>query len=573
MVAELRFQASDEQRALREAEALRQVVEEISSELELRPLLTRIVTHACELLSADDGSIGLYDPAKNVIRFEAMYRMPARELGSEIPPDVGLAGAVLSTGEPIVLERYGELARLALPELADNAVIGVPIRNRNQLLGFFGIGARPPRRFDSKDLATLQIFARHAGIAIDNALRYQREKARSERMALIARVSRLVSAGMEPVDLVAKAAQVIHEQLGYPNVVIPLLERGGEEDYLVYRAHAGAYREIFKEEYRLPVSRGITGAAVTTRSVQVVNDVTKDPRYVPPPKPIDVTSELAAPIMLGHEVFGVINVEGRAPFEEEDVSSIQVIADHLAVAIKNAQLFEEARQAAVMRERQRLARELHDSVTQVLSSISLMSQSLASAWRKNPWEGERRAHRLEELSRLAFAEMRALLRELRPVKEEPGKSGAAPGSLDEVAGFGLRRALQRLAAVLAPDGPEIEFDFNGYRPQALKIEEGLFRICQEALSNALKHSGAKKITIRATIIEDSQTPPDRQLRVEVADDGCGFGNAPPKRDGKVGGLGMQTMRERAAGLGGTISVISTLGAGTRLIIELPRHDR
>jgi hypothetical protein len=77
MVAELRFQASDEQRALREAEALRQVVEEISSELELRPLLTRIVTHACELLSADDGSIGLYDPAKNVIRFEAMYRMPS----------------------------------------------------------------------------------------------------------------------------------------------------------------------------------------------------------------------------------------------------------------------------------------------------------------------------------------------------------------------------------------------------------------------------------------------------------------------------------------------------------------
>ena len=118
--------------------------------------------------------------------------------------------------------------------------------------------------------------------------------------------------------------------------------------------------------------------------------------------------------MLGDEVFGCINIEGLNPFDEDDVESIQIIADHLAVAIKNAQLSCEARQAAVMRERQRLARDLHDAVSQALSSISLMSQSLVSAWRRDPAEGERRARRIEELSRLAFSEMRALLRELRP---------------------------------------------------------------------------------------------------------------------------------------------------------------
>ena len=548
--------------ALREAEALCQVVEEISSELELRPLLTRIVAHACDLLGADDGSIGLFDPVRNVIRTEAIYRMPAREQGAEVAANIGLAGAVLASGEPLILDRYGDLPDVPLPELADNAVIGVPIRSHGHLVGFFGIGALPPRKFNSRDLATLLLFARHASLAIDNAMRYQREKSRTERLALIARVSRLVSAGLEPMDLVATAAQVIHEQLGYPNVVIPLID----DDHLVYRSHAGAYREIFREEYRMHVSQGITGAAVRTHAAQVVNDVTQDPRYVPPPMPIDVIAELAVPIVLGHEVFGVVNIEGRAPFDREDISSIQVIADHLAVAIKNARLFDDAREAAVMRERQRLARDLHDSVTQVLSSISLMSQSVIAAYRKDPKEGERRARRIEELSQLAFAEMRQLLNELRPV--EAG-GAARSGALAEIESYGLKRALQRLLAVLAPDTPDVRLDFANYRFQALEHEEALFRICQEAVSNSLRHAEARRITIRAEVVDA------KQIRIEVADDGRGFDAAEPcvVVQTATGGLGMQTMRERAIALGGATTIQSLPGKGTRVTVELPRSDR
>ena len=551
------------QHALREAEALRQMVEEISSELELRPLLTRIVTHACDLLGADDGTIGLFDPLKKVIRTEAVCRMPLRELGAETGPGTGLAGAVLSSGEPLVLQRYDELPTITLPELAANSVIGMPIVSRGKLVGFFGIGAQPPRRFDERDLSTLQLFGRHAAIAIENAMRYQRERARNERMALIARVARLVSLQMEPVELVATAAQVIHEQLGYPNVVIPLLDH----DELVYRAHAGAYREVFRDEYRLHVSKGIAGAAARSRLVQISNDVTKDPRYVPPPRPIDVCSELSVPIVLGHEVFGVINIEASRPFEDEDVSSIQVIADHLAVAIKNAGLFDESREAAVMRERARLARDLHDSVTQVLSSISMISQSLVSAWQRDAKEGERRAHRLEELAQLAFAEMRALLRELRPVADGSATTPAALGSRDELASYGLRRALQRLLAVLAPEHPHVTLDFSGYRFQALEHEEALYRICQEAIANALRHSGAENLSIRAQALETGI------VRVEVQDDGRGFDVSSAPAEHAHGGLGSQTMCERADALGGKTTVDSAPGKGTRVVIELPRDDR
>ena len=383
-------------------------------------------------------------------------------------------------------------------------------------------------------------------------------------MALIARVARLVSLQMEPRELVATAAQVIHEQLGYPNVVIPLLER----EHLVYRAHAGAYREIFKDEYRLHTSRGIAGAAARTRLVQICNDVSKDPRYVPPPQPIDVSSELSVPIVLGHEVFGVINIEGRRSFEDEDVSSVQVIADHLAVAIKNAELFDESREAAVMRERARLARDLHDSVTQVLSSISMISQSLVSAWQRDPKEGERRAHRLEELAQMAFAEMRALLRELRPLAKESEHPGAvALGSREEVASYGLRRALQRLLAVLAPETPTITLDFSTYHYQALEHEEALYRICQEAIANALRHSGATNLVIRAQVLNEGW------VRVEVEDDGRGFDVTATPAESLHGGLGTQTMSERADALGGRTTVDSAPGQGTRVVIELPRDDR
>lgn len=564
MSAELK---SGMHRAERQAETLSRVVEAISSELELRPLLTRIVKHACELLAADDGSIGLYDVQKNVIRTEAIFHMPASEQGAEMAPGIGLAGAVLASGAPVISDTYGALANITLPELKDNAVIGVPIHGHGTLLGFFGIGALPPRRFDIDDLESLQLFARHAAIAIENALRYRREQRRSERMELIARVSRLISTGLEPDELVLTAAEVIHEVLGYPNVVIPLLQKG-EPDFLLFHAHAGAYRDMFREPYTMPITRGICGVAVRERRAQIVNDVHNDPDYVAPPVPIEVAAELAVPIMLGNEMFGVINIESLHPFHADDEASIQIIADHLAVAIKNARLYAEARQAAVMRERQRLARDLHDSVSQVLSSISLIAQSLGSAWKRDPAEGERRARRVEELSRHGFAEMRALLRELRPSDITAPDAGDA-GAIDELRCAGLASALRKLAVLLAPETPEIRIEFADYVAQALMSEEMLFRMCQEALSNAIRHSGARHVTVRSRLR-------DAAVSVSIEDNGRGFdpeGAVQAATRTRDGGMGLQTLRERAAAVGGTVRYDSTPGSGTCVTFTIPRRDR
>jgi len=727
---------------LRQQESLREVIESISSELELRPLLTRIVRHACQLLDADNGTIGLVDEQRNLIRTEAAYRMPPDELGAEMPPGVGLAGQVLLHRKPVILNRYGEVERPLQMGMLENAVIGMPIFWADRLIGFFGLGSPPPRRFTEHDVEVLSLFAKHAAIAIENARRYGWEQRRTERLALIARVGQIITANLQLDELLQQAADAIHELLGYANVAIPLVEPEDPET-LVLRTTGGSYREIIQREYRLPISSGIMGAAARERRVQLVNDVASDPRHIPTPGAVGIRAELAVPILLGDRVLGVLNVESGGHFTEEDAASLQIIADQLAVAIENARLFastqrtleetqllyetshlistamgiddvvaayleqvavrgryactvalyefneegarqavivhgrwtptegicreeirlpytldaldplldagqtvlirdvhtdprvsgelraiqrrsgrpalamipliarsvriglvvlsdskvhdwheaelrpyqvtaaqlgiaidsrrqqqllfERGRQIAVLEERQRLARDLHDSVTQLVFSMTLIAQSIGPAWRRDPSEGERRIGRLLEISRSALAEMRALLAELRPATPS-APSAPSTGGIGRVRQKGLPQALREHTANVARDGLKIDLHTDGYVPQSPDHEEALYRITQEALNNIVKHARARRVEIRLHSARNG-------VKLSIKDNGRGF-SATPNTEHRTpnteqGGLGLNTMRERAEALGGTFHITSRPGRGTTVSVTLP----
>lgn len=595
--------AADLRKLLQQWAGLGQVVESISGELELQPLLTQSVRAACDLLEADMGLIGLVAEGQQVIRIEAACGTPLAPLGLELEPGTGLAGQVLLSGRPLFPGRSDDPDQPLLPELADYAMIGAPLRWRGPAMGFFWVGAAPPRQFCPQDVEILALFARHAAIAIDNARLYQAEQRRANHIAIINRVGRLVSSSHHLGHLLQTAVEAIVAYLHHPHIAIFLADPA-KPDTLVLSARSGIFTALEMSPYQQTINQGIIGTVARTRRRRLVNNVRRAPHDLQLPGADNIYAELAVPIVVGDRLLGVLNVESEQSISEADAEGYETIADQLGVAIDNARLFAEIRSAleqarllyessqrinllyergqqiAVLQERQRLARELHDSVTQLIFSVTLIAQSISPAWRRDPAEGERRIGRLLELSQMALVEMRALLAELRP--SEPVQPVAPAERIHSLSGPpvpGIRRLQQEgLVSVLGQhliditrEGLVVDFDPEGYIAQDTAQEEALYRITQEALNNVLKHAQARRVRVRLATDGHANS-------LIITDDGIGFpartaeaGARPP--GGTQGGFGLGSMRERAAALGGEARVTALPAGGTMVAVTIPRKDR
>jgi signal transduction histidine kinase len=260
-----------------------------------------------------------------------------------------------------------------------------------------------------------------------------------------------------------------------------------------------------------------------------------------------ITSLMWVPLEVRERPIGLLSLTspGFDAFSARDATFALAIARQAAVAIENARLHERSRHTAVLEERQRLARELHDSVTQGLYGLSLYAEAADRALAGG--DMERVAASLSEIrdtTQEAVAEMRLLLFDLQPLLlEERGLAGAL-----EV----------RLHAVEARAG--LITDFQAHETERLPpgTEQELYRIAQEALNNVLKHAHARHVDVRLDVSVDSS-------KLEIVDDGIGF-----ELDPGVDGLGFPGMRQRVDRLGGKLRVESSPGARTRVFVEVPR---
>lgn len=261
-----------------------------------------------------------------------------------------------------------------------------------------------------------------------------------------------------------------------------------------------------------------------------------------------IRSILWVPLVVRERIIGLLSIAHGRPdaYGPHDAALALAIARQAAVAIENARLHERARQAAILEERQRLARELHDSVTQALYGISLYAEAASRALADGASEAVATTLRdIRETSQEALGETRLLLYELRPpLLEEHGLAGA------------LRTRLQ---AVEARAGLATEFACDADERLPPETEQALYRLAQEALNNVLKHAHARHVSVRLGLASHGAL-------LEIADDGVGF---EPGHRGE-GGFGMPGMRERTERLGGMLHVESAPGAGTRVRVEVPR---
>jgi nitrate/nitrite-specific signal transduction histidine kinase len=360
-----------------------------------------------------------------------------------------------------------------------------------------------------------------------------------------AQVSRDLTASLLDVDeLLTRVVALIRDAFDYYQVHIYLMDPQGEQ--LALRASSSRPGPALQS---LSIAtHSLNSEAVQSGQAVLVNNVAEHPRFLADESLPETRSELVVPLSVSGRVIGTLDVQSTRvdAFAQDDVLVIQSLGDQIAVAIENARLVGRSRELAVMEERNRMARELHDSMTQLLYSLVLFVGAGRKAVQANRLErAERHLIRVEQSAQQALKEMRLLVFELRPhTLDDEGLAGA------------LR---QRLDAVENRVGITTQLTVEGQLGLPAATEEGLYRIAQEALTNALKHASASSVQVRVSAGPEGTC-------LEVVDDGCGFD---PAGCAGQGGLGLVTMRERADELGATLTIVSAPGSGTRVRVTVP----
>ena len=343
------------------------------------------------------------------------------------------------------------------------------------------------------------------------------------------------------VHAARRLAGARYAALGVPD------DEGGFERFIVSGISAKTWDAIGE----LPRQHGLLGAMLEEPAPYRTNDIRKDPRFegYPAGHP-GMRSFLGVPAVArdGRIVgaFYLTSKRGAPAFTENDQAVIEMLAAHAASAIENAQLSERSRELTVMEERNRLARELHDSVTQTLFSAVLTAEAVAELVDTDPGQARERARELQDLARDAVREMRSLIFELRPADLDA--DGLVPT---------LRKHVEILRRVAEP---ELRFTVSGERRLDGRVERELFRVAQEALNNALRHGRASSVEVELAVRNGL-------VRLSVHDDGVGFDADDPRL--RTRHLGLTSMRERADTVGGRLAITSAPGRGTVVVMEVP----
>jgi signal transduction histidine kinase len=296
----------------------------------------------------------------------------------------------------------------------------------------------------------------------------------------------------------------------------------------------------------LPRQHGMLAVVLREGKPVRLADIRTDPRFWgwPAAHPV-LTDVLGVPICQGGEILGFIFAACKAEpggFTDRDERLVSLFAAHAAIALTNARLYERGRELSVLQERARLARDLHDAVSQKLFSVRAKARASAILVRRDPARAIEEIGSIAALVGEAHAELRAVI------------DGLAP---PELAAGGLAGSLRGYAALAGRTyGTDVLVRIDDLPDLDAAQQTAVYRIAQEAIGNALRHSGGA--------VSVCLSRRQRSIVLEVSDAGRGFDVAAPQQ-----GLGLASMRERAGSVGGTLKITSAPGTGTKVRLTLP----
>jgi signal transduction histidine kinase len=376
-------------------------------------------------------------------------------------------------------------------------------------------------------------------------IRTRGERRRVEQLRAINEVSRRISAILSLDELLPYVTNSLQETFNYYNVNIFLFNPDCE--IVVLKAGSGEYKGPVPIGFPIGLNEGIVGKVAKTGKLMNVGDVSKEPIYVAVEDLSGTRSELAVPIRIGQETLGVLDVESSdlEAFDEIDLFTVQTLSDQLAIAMENARLYQETRDIAVLEERNRMAREIHDSLVQGFTGVILQLEAAEQAFDDDTDQVQFHLSKARELARESLGDARRSVWALRPQALEQ---------------LPLLEAISQQIDLFTQDsGIKVDFSISGNnRTIPANIEDALLRIFQESLTNVKKHAEASRVKVILSF-EDSV------VGLQVQDNGIGFDTDVPTRSG----FGLISMRERAKLIGGSLKVSSNKGTGTQIEVTIP----
>ena len=539
-----------------ESDRLRVLVEAgiaLSSELSLDALLQRIVETAAELTEARYAALGVIDKTGQALERFLTTGLDAETHAAigELPHGRGILGVLIRDATPLRLEDIGDDPRsVGFPANHPpmKGFLGVPIVLRGVAYGNLYLTEKEGgQEFTEEDQELTQLLAAQAAVAIENARLYESSTRWLRQLESLNEIGNALASELELEPLLGLVARRLQELVDAKLVLIAL----PEGDLLRVAAAEGesAYGVAGME---LQVGGSKAGRVLERGRSERVDSVLDDPEIdQQATRRLGVHSALYVPLIVRGAAIGVViahDKRGATPaFAEDDLRLAESLAARAAVAVDLAgRVSRDAVRRVVEAqelERSRLARELHDETGQALTSILLGLKPLERA--AETADARDSIASVRELVVSTLHEVRRLAVELRP------------SALDD---FGLVPAVERLTETFREQsGIQVDLEaLLGEERLPSEVETALYRVIQEAFTNVVKHSGAKRVSI---LLQRK----NGAVVAVVEDDGSGFDPTGTREDA----LGLAGMRERVALIGGRFQVESTSGAGTTLFAEVP----
>ena len=544
----------ESQRRARELETIAAVSTSLRQAHTRAELVEIILQKMSVLLNARAAAFAF--PEGALLHFDCKIAANALTRKQQSAAGEGVFGEVMASGKPLIAGNITSKLKKELPKWLDRciphlgALIVYPLISEQTPIGLMLLGYDRPMLFLAEQLNLVAAVADMAGSALNrmaavDGLEHMVDS-REKELESIYQVSSAAIMGLDLhqalQEALALTLSAVHTTLGG---IYLIDERDRRPELIVYQGVDGVLPDVVR---RGRLDNSFLEEIIRHKKAVVLSDLKADPRVVWTPDVNKDYSFVGIPMLNQERLIGVLAIvkEGKNQVNVEEMTLLSFIADHLALVVENTRLHKRSEHSAVMEERSRLARELHDSVTQSLFSANLYASGAQKCISQKDYDRvDSYLTQIGLLAQQSLKEMRLLVYELRNA---------------EMLKNGLISAIEnRLDAVERRSGIRVEFRAGKISKLAERVEENLYRITIEALNNALKHAQASQIRVELTQSAEL-------LRLVIQDDGCGMDAV---TNAHHGGMGLTTMRERAEMLAGTHQIQSSPGNGTRIEVTVP----